>query len=227
MKRSEINRIIRSTEAFICQNNFFLPPFAAWTVEDWRNKGEEANEIVKHKLGWDITDFGSGEQVGLVLFTLRNGDPQGWKSLQGKLYAEKLLIVGVNQRTPMHFHWNKTEDIINRSGGTLAVQVYSSTKDEDLDLNGEVRISTDGVLRVLAAGSVLMLRPGESVTLTPGMYHQFWGVGNRVLVGEVSMVNDDEQDNRFHRPAGRFPEIEEDEPPLRLLCTDYPTYFMP
>jgi hypothetical protein len=44
-----------------------------------------------------------------------------------------------------------------------------------------------------------------------------------VLVGEVSKVNDDERDNRFHDDAiGRFPEIEENEPPLHLLCTEYP-----
>jgi D-lyxose ketol-isomerase len=28
-------------------------------------------------------------------------------------------------------------------------------------------------------------------------------------------------------PAGRFPDIEEDEPPLYLLCTDYPKYYHP
>ena len=34
--------------------------------------------------------------------------------------------------------------------------------------------------------------------------------------------NDDNTDNRFYEPLGRFPEIEEDEPPYRLLCTEYP-----
>ncbi|MCI9340130.1 MAG: D-lyxose/D-mannose family sugar isomerase, partial [Dorea sp.] len=42
------------------------------------------------------------------------------------------------------------------------------------------------------------------------------------LLGEVSMCNDDENDNRFYEPVARFPEIEEDEPPYRLLCTEYP-----
>ena len=45
-----------------------------------------------------------------------------------------------------------------------------------------------------------------------------------MLVGEVSLVNDDDKDNRFYTPLGRFPEIEEDEPPLYLLCTDYAKY---
>ena len=43
-----------------------------------------------------------------------------------------------------------------------------------------------------------------------------------MLVGEVSSVNDDNADNRFLHTLPRFPSIDEDEPPLRLLCTEYP-----
>lgn len=43
-----------------------------------------------------------------------------------------------------------------------------------------------------------------------------------VLLGEVSMCNDDENDNRFYEELGCFPEVEEDEPPYQLLCTEYP-----
>jgi D-lyxose ketol-isomerase len=59
--------------------------------------------------------------------------------------------------------------------------------------------------------------------LINGQYHSFWGEpGNgRVLVGEVSKVNDDRTDNHFLDPVGRFPEIEEDEEPLYLLAMDY------
>lgn len=50
-----------------------------------------------------------------------------------------------------------------------------------------------------------------------------WNPGTGpVLLGEVSMCNDDNTDNRFYEPIGRFPEIEEDEPPYRLLCNEYP-----
>ena len=42
------------------------------------------------------------------------------------------------------------------------------------------------------------------------------------MIGEVSMCNDDETDNRYYEKMGRFPEIEEDEAPLRYLCTEYP-----
>ncbi len=70
-----------------------------------------------------------------------------------------------------------------------------------------------------------MLEPGESITLPTRQYHKFWGEGSRVLVGEVSNVNDDNIDNRFYEPVGRFPDIEEDEEPLYLLCNDYGKYY--
>ncbi len=134
MKRSEINAIIRDTDEFIRRHCFHLPPFAYWTPDEWAAKGPEVREIVDHMLGWDITDFGLGDfaNKGLFLFTIRNGDLANLKSGKGKLYAEKLLIAGVEQITPFHFHWLKTEDIINRGGGKLAVQVYNATPDEGL-----------------------------------------------------------------------------------------------
>ena len=224
MKRSEINAIMRSASSFIHECGLFLPPFAAWSAADWQAKGAEAQEIVEHRLGWDVTDFGSGDfaRCGLFLFTIRNGHPA---KPQSKPYAEKLLIALEGQVTPLHFHWKKTEDIINRGGGILAVKLYNSTPDEALDAQADVHVSTDGVARVVPAGGVVELRPGESITLTPYLYHEFWGVGGRVLVGEVSSVNDDAADNRFYQPIGRFPTIEEDEPPLHLLCTDYVRYY--
>lgn len=228
MKRSEINLIMRDADAFLKQHKFYLPPFAFWTPEDWATKGEEVREIVDRQLGWDITDFGQGdyEKIGLFIFTIRNGTLENLKRGQGKVYAEKILIVDVDQVTPMHFHWNKTEDIINRGGGKLVIQLYNSTEDEELaDTN--VTVSLDGVQRTVKAGESVVLSPGESITLPTYLYHKFWGAENRVLVGEVSMVNDDDIDNCFHEPVGRFPEIEEDEPPLYLLVKDYPKYYQP
>ena len=60
MKRSEINKIMRESLEFLKEMHFFLPPFATWTPEDWKNKGPECGEIIEQQLGWDITDFGSG-----------------------------------------------------------------------------------------------------------------------------------------------------------------------
>ena len=228
MKRSEINAIMREADAFIRARGFYLPPFAYWTPQEWAAKGDEVREIVENGLGWDITDFGSGEfdKCGLFLFTIRNGHPHNWQTLQGKLYAEKIMLVGVDQVTPMHFHWNKSEDIINRGGGKLVIQLYNSTADEGL-ANTDVTVSTDGVQRVVKAGDTVVLSPGESITLPSRLYHAFWGAESRVMVGEVSMVNDDKTDNRFYEPVGRFPQIEENEPPLHLLVTDYARYYEP
>lgn len=226
MKRSEVNAIMREADAFIKQHQFYLPPFAYWTPDDWASKGKEVQEIVEHKLGWDITDFGRGdyENYGLFLFTVRNGSLEDLRRGKGKVYAEKLMIVGVDQFTPMHFHWNKTEDIINRGGGKLAIQVYNATDDEKL-ADTDVTVSMDGVERTVTAGTTLYLSPGESITLLPYCYHTFWGVEETVLVGEVSTVNDDDADNCFLEPIGRFPDVEEDEPPLYLLVNDYARYY--
>jgi D-lyxose ketol-isomerase len=225
MKRSEINAIMRDADDFIRSHGFHLPPFAYWTPEAWAAMGEEAREVVECDLGWDITDFGSGdyEKVGLFLFTIRNGHPENLKRMRGKLYCEKLLISDIDQVTPMHFHWHKTEDIINRGGGNLVIQLYNAAADERLS-DTDVVVSIDGVRRTVSAGGKVMLTPGESITLEDHCYHEFWAEGGRVLVGEVSLVNDDTKDNRFYRPVGRFPQIEEDAAPLYLLMQDYSRY---
>jgi D-lyxose ketol-isomerase len=227
MKRSEINSIMRRADEFLHQQNFHLPPFAYWSLEEWRSKGPEVREIVQNRLGWDITDFGRGEfeRFGLFLFTIRNGSPANWKTMKGKLYAEKIMIAEEGQETPMHFHWSKMEDIINRGNtGRLAIQLYSATPDEQVDESSHVTVWLDGVESSLPAGTTLSLKPGESITLPQYCYHSFWAEGGRVLIGEVSMVNDDNTDNRFAQKLPRFSAIEEDELPLHLLCSDYTQY---
>jgi D-lyxose ketol-isomerase len=226
MKRSEINNIIHQADDFIRSQGFHLPPFAYWTPDNWAAKGNEVREIVENNLGWDITDFGKGDfqHFGLVLFTIRNGHPSNWQTRTGKLYAEKIMTVENGQITPMHFHWKKMEDIINRGGGHLLIQLFNSTPDESMDTIKDVLVAIDGVRRSIKAGGVVRLAPGESITLEQGCYHKFWAEG-RALIGEVSLVNDDHSDNRFHEPLGRFPTIEEDVLPLHLLCTDYRHYY--
>jgi len=226
VKRSEINAIMREADQFIRERSFYLPPFAYWTSAEWKSKGEEAREIVENQLGWDITDFGGGQfgAVGLFLFTVRNGSQDEMRAKRGKLYCEKLMIVGVNQVTPLHFHWNKVEDIINRGGGKLDIELYNANNEDGL-ADSNVVVSLDGVKRQVKAGDVVRLAPGESITLRPRLYHKFWGAEDRVLVGEVSLVNDDQNDNRFYESVGRFPAIEEDGEPLHLLTTDYPRYW--
>jgi len=224
VKRSQINAVLRDGKEFIASQNFRLPPFAFWTPQDWKGKGHECDEIRKNMLGWDVTDFAKGDydRFGLLLFTIRNGnyhDPS-----DPKPYAEKVMIARPGQMTPMHFHWKKIEDIINRGGGNLVIKLYGSTESEELDEEGPVTVSVDGAVRTVPAGSELVLEPGESITLLQGMYHAFWADPTKgpVLIGEVSAVNDDNIDNRFAEPLPRFPQIEEDEPPLHYLCNEYP-----
>ncbi|MFB3896242.1 MAG: D-lyxose/D-mannose family sugar isomerase [bacterium] len=223
MKRSEINQIIREAIQTFDQFQFRLPPFAYWTPEEWKSIRHEADEIRDHALGWDVTDFGLNNfnRYGLTLFTLRNGnlhDPECQKK-----YCEKIMVVREHQVTPFHFHWTKMEDIINRMGGNLQMTIYNADQHEKL-AQSKVTISIDGVQQTFPAGTTVTLRPGQSITFPPKLYHTFWteiGKG-KVLVGEVSLVNDDVKDNRFLDLSPRFPKIVEDEPPQFLLCSEYP-----
>lgn len=223
MKRSEINEIIRSADDFIRSFGFLLPPFAHWTPAEMQARRDQIDSIIEAGLGWDITDYGEGQfdKTGLVLFTVRNGDAADLKKGTGMLYAEKIMISRKDQLAPMHRHVVKAEDIINRGGGDLVLELWESAEDGEMSPNKEVKVMTDGVLRTLPPGGKLRLAPGESVTLLPGLWHAFWGEGGDVLIGEVSTVNDDNTDNVFQDPIGRFPDIEEDEEPFRLLVSDY------
>jgi len=215
---------MRDAVAFFDTHCFHLPPFAFWRPSEWDSRGPEVDEMRTCRLGWDLTDFGSGEyeRKGLLLFTLRNGktdDPA-----YPKAYAEKIMIVGEGQVTPWHYHAAKAEDIIVRGGGNLTLELCNAAESLEL-LDTPVTVSVDGTRLVLPPHSTVTLRPGESITLTRGLAHQFFaepGTG-RSLVGEVSSVNDDQTDNYFTHPAGRFPDIEEDEEPLYLLCSEYPS----
>jgi len=127
MKRSKINALLEDALEFVASLKVALPPFAHWTPEQWRTLGPEALEIAERGLGWDVTDFGSScfEKVGLLLLTLRNGHPKALLTQQGKVYAEKILVVAEGQVTPTHFHFHKTEDIIHRGGGgVLALELH-------------------------------------------------------------------------------------------------------
>ncbi len=225
MKRSEINAALRELEAMCAREHCYLPPFCSFTPEQWKQLGHEYDEVRDCMLGWDITDYGMGDfdRVGMSLITLRNGN-RSMPEKYPKVYAEKLLYLKEGQYSPNHFHWYKTEDIINRGGGNVLIRVFNSCPDESLDTAGEVTVHLDGRTLRVPAGTRLRLRLGESIHIQQRLYHDFEvepGTG-AVLLGEVSQCNDDNTDNRFLPSVGRFPEIEEDEPPYRLLCNEYP-----
>lgn len=224
MNRSTINKLLIEAEEFFSDHHFYLPEFSRFSVEDWKTAkaSNSYHEILDTKLGWDITDFGTDDffHTGLILFTIRNGILQSPR--YPKLYAEKIMMVREEQYTPMHFHWKKSEDIINRGGGNLLFHCFLSQPDETQSRE-PFTLSIDGKNTEVSPGECIALRPGESLTLLPGMYHTFYaekGTGP-VLAGEISTVNDDTSDNRFNPPRGRFPSINEDTAPYRLLVSDY------
>jgi D-lyxose ketol-isomerase len=223
MNRSAINLAIAEATAFFAENRFFLPPYAYWAPDQWLAHGSEANELRSRRLGWDVTDFNSGtfDVLGLTLFTLRNGSSLSRDV--SKQYAEKIMFVRQNQVTPYHYHARKTEDIINRGGkgtGNLVVQLYNSTAGGEF-AHTPISVIRDGFMQNIDPGGIVILGPGESITLSPYLYHTFYAVDGNGLIGEVSSLNDDDTDNYFYEKLPRYPEIVEDEPPLRVLCTEY------
>ena len=226
MKRSQINAALRELEAMCEMYRFALPPFRHFTPEEWQSKGHEYDEIRACMLGWDITDYGMGDfdKIGFSLITIRNGN-RAMADQYPKVYAEKLLYLKEGQYSPMHFHWYKTEDIIKRRSGNVLSRVYNSLPDDEIDRGSDVTVHTDGRTYTVAAGTQIRLTPGESIHIQQRLYRDFTveeGSGP-VLLGEVSQCNDDTTDNRFNPPVGRFPIIEEDEPPYLLLCNEYPS----
>lgn len=187
MKRSEINAAFREASEVFAAGGWALPP----------------------EPRWDITDFGLGEftKFGLILINLAE-EPE---------YCEKLMYARPDQRTPLHTHKQKKEDIICRRGA-LSLLLYPRHPDESND-GAPFTASINGKEREVRAGEVFTLRPGERITLFPGVYHEFWASAEGTIIGEVSTANDDLHDNYFVRSdIGRFPGIDEDEPPeVRLI----------
>ena len=226
MKRSRINDIIAQSDDMMRSFGFVLPPWAYWTPDEFKARAGEAAAVIEARNGWDITDYGAGDfdKMGLFLFTLRNGRLADLQRGGGMCYAEKLLISKQDQLSPMHTHVIKAEDIINRGGATLVVELFGSDAAGHFDETAGGTVWCDGLQRDYGPGEKLRLAPGESVTLMPGDWHAFWGDGGDVLIGEVSTVNDDETDNIFREPIGRFANIEEDAAPTHLLVSDYRTW---
>lgn len=239
MKRSEVNHIIQYAIDSMKKAGYPMPPFAYYTAQDWKNLQADEEELVENMLGWDITDFGSGDfnKIGLTIFTFRNGNFNNQKKYP-KCYAEKLLLVNDGQVLPYHYHWFKMEDIINRGGGDLTITLYNATEADHADrqayLDGKkgtfadtpVNVTVDGKSVTVPAGGKVTLKPGQSITLKPGQYHSWQGVPGTgdVLLFEVSTMNDDTVDNRFYEAGQRLPIMEEDVDAKYLMFADYPQY---
>lgn len=225
MNRSTINKAIAQAKELFETHQIGLPPFGYWELADWQENHTKTKEIRTLMLGWDVTDFGQGdyERVGATLFTLRNGsfsDPT-----IGTPFAEKLIVLQdeQEQEIPFHYHAEKVEDIINRAGGTLLLEFYHATKDDQLDLETPISLRLDGVRTIVTPGEVVELMQGQSVTIPAYLYHRFWAKrgDGPLIAGEISSVNDDTTDNVFLDPTERFSSIVEDEPIVHPLCNEY------
>ena len=223
MKRSEINSYVRWAEKFLADNNIRLPELAYWTPEELVSKKDKLSVVRRLELGWDITDFGSGDfaRTGAVLYTVRNGlvdEPE-----VGVPYCEKYILMREGQLLPKHYHVFKSEDIINRAGGDISVWLWNVDPGTGSVTDGDVTVMMDGIPCVFAPGEEIVVKKGCSVTLAPYIAHVFGpkaGSGDGVI-GEVSKVNDDHTDNYFIDPVARFADVDEDEAPYRVLCNEY------
>ena len=223
MKRSEINAAIDEAIRLLDECCFRLPRFAYWTPAEWQAHRNEIDVLREVGLGWDVTDFGSGdfERIGAVLFTIRNGKP-GCEGI-GSPYAEKILVFRDGQRLPIHHHAIKTEDIINRGAGMMEMRFYRRLPDGGVDYESPVEYFSDGLRCTAKAGDPILIARGDSVRLDPFVNHTFGAAAGQgpLVCGEVSKINDDQTDNYFAEPTARFAEIEEDEPARYLLCNEY------
>ncbi len=219
LHRSFVNHRICEALDVLSASNFSLPQFAYWNPSDWRKAGPDWNAAREARLGWDVTDFGFGDfyHTGRVLFTLRNGRP----SAKDKPYAEKVILGRHGQRAPRHYHRQKVEDIINRGGGEVVLQLSLSEECAENPV-----IFRDGQAHILTAPKEFRLHPGESLCIPPGVTHQFWGEetekGKIPLIGEVSSICDDVNDNVFFEEVSRFIKIVEDEAARFSLCHEHP-----
>jgi D-lyxose ketol-isomerase len=190
MKRSVINQAYRDALACFGRHHWSLPP----------------------RPRWDITDFGLGDfgRHGLTLVNLAS-EPE---------YSEKIMYARRGQATPCHSHARKKEDIICRAG-ELMLRAWPSRPSPGASMPDAFQAQVDGEPVAVRPGSDLVLAAGSRITLAPGVWHSFWPSSTECIIGEVSTANDDAGDNIFLDPGvGRFPEIDEDEPPAVRLVAD-------
>jgi len=220
MKRSEINQAIIESKKMMENYSWVLPQWGYWSKDDYINEPSVSKYLKDHQMGWDVTDFGKGlfNEQGITLFCIRNGI-QG--NAQDKPYAEKLLFMREGQEIPFHSHKVKLEDIINRGGGDLAIE-FVMVNEHLKEKNENINILVDGVQVEVEPHEPLILKRGQSVTVERNIYHKFYAVKGTgmVMAGEVSQVNDDNNDNYFLEPVGRFTQIEEDEQPIHPLWNE-------
>ena len=188
MKRSEINEAFKSASLCFQRHNWHLPPSPKW----------------------DITDFGLGNfsSDGLVLVNLA----------QEREYCEKLMYAIKDQKTPIHYHKKKKEDIICRNGELTLVlwKTYPEKK-----TNQNITVSRNGEKWQFTEDQQIVLKSGERITIEPLIWHTFYPSSLECIIGEVSTANDDVNDNFFaNSEIGRYSHIIEDVAPDVILLSE-------
>ena len=146
MKRSAVNQAIAWAKDYLHKNNIHLPEYAYWPLETWKANAGKLDTVRKVMLGWDITDYGLNdfEHIGSVLYTVRNGSIDD-KNV-GVPFCEKYIVMRDGQRLTNHYHVAKTEDIINRAGGTLRLYLWKVDPATGKMTDEDVDVYMDGVL---------------------------------------------------------------------------------
>ena len=182
--------------------------------------------IRERGLGWDITDYGEGrfDEMGLFLFTTRNGTLADLNKGRGMLYAEKIMISRDRQLSPMHRHDIKAEDIINRGGGDLVIELFASDPQGGIDRDSEVTVLTDGMAATLAGRRAAAAEAGRERHADARRLARLLGRGRRCL-HRRSLDRQRRQDRQRVRAADR-PLLRHRgrRGPVHLLVSDYDTH---
>ncbi len=98
---------------------------------------------------------------------------------RGMVYAEKLLISRQDQLSPMHTHIIKSEDIINRGGATLIIELFGSDADGSCSSDKGGMVLCDGSGTPLWAGREAGSGSGRKCHAEPGRLACLLGRGRR------------------------------------------------
>ncbi len=206
--------MIKDAELLFELNGFRLPPFAYLMPSEWLTKSASYSELRHNGLGWMCTDFGA-DHGAVIRFILRRGDPEAEK--YRKPYSEEIFMCRKGTSVPPHCHLSRMQDIVNRGGGVLTVRILGTRKGME-----NVTLRKDGFTFTVHQYGLVKLCEGESLTIPAGCIHEICADGDDVAVSEISTFMCITSDDYFTvRKPARSLKLEEDEPPYRLLISDY------
>lgn len=112
------------------------------------------------------------------------------------------------------------EDIINRGGGKMVMELLNQRNDGRVEEEKEVNVEKDGRIVKKKEGENMKIKKGERVKIMKGNWKDLWGEGGDVMIGEVQNVNEDMKENILREKIGRLQDIEEKEKKLNMIVYD-------